>query len=581
MSAADASAGDELTRFGEGASLLMKVLDASPVGTALVDPASHVAYANPALRLMLGYGEQSLNGLPAGDLAFGEFLSPSDAQAQRLLTGRSEAYRSEQRLRRRDGKAIWCQASCTLLRNEKTGAPMFIVAQVSDIDAQKRAEEAAASVDDRWNLALEGAGQGVWDHNIRTGTMFYSRMWRIMRGVGPDEDVNGAMEEWLKRVHPDDRDRIRRIVIQQDAGEIPYNAFEYRERHRAGHYIWILSRGRPVEWFPDGLPSRIVGTDTDITNLKRAEEELAEEKERLNVTLRAISDGVISTDAVGVVTFINPAAERLTGWKADEAIGRAVTDVFQLEREHDLAAAPPNPVVRCLALQGVFECDDDVNLVARDGTRLHVRAAASPVRTEAERTVGVVLVFQDVTERRVQQRKLAHSASHDDLTGLPNRAAFERALTTTVGNAASEHRRHALCFIDLDRFKRVNDSAGHAAGDELLRSVGKAIRQNRRVQDFVARIGGDEFALLLSDCSAEDAEEIAEGVIRAIANIGFAWHGRPFEIGASVGITIIGAGADSPADVMERADRACYAAKAAGRNRISVDVPRTEMKAAG
>lgn len=558
-----------LLPFAHSDALLTSLLESSPLGTALINMSGVISYANPTFRQMLGFEERDATGFRIEDLIHGDHVASASAQAGELIAGRVDGYRAERRFHRRDGSTFWALVSTSVLRNERTGAPICLVVQMTDIDRQRRTENELAAIESRWNLALEGAGQGVWDHNIRAGTMFYSRMWRLMRGFGPDEEVNGAIDEWLKRVHPDDRERLRSIVIRQDLGEIPYNAFEYRERHRAGHYIWILSRGRPVEWFPDGLPARIVGTDTDITNLKHAEGELADEKERLNVTLSSIGDGVISTDADGRVTFMNPTAEEMTGWRSGDAEGEAVATVFNIINEKTRAPAP-NPVAMCMSQQRPVQFDDDVTLVGRDGRRTHIRDSAAPVRTRDGRTIGAVLVFQDMTQNRAQQQKLAHSAAHDALTGLPNRQAFERALTSACASVAQEKRTHAICFIDLDRFKRVNDTAGHAAGDALLRRVGEAISANRRSQDFVARFGGDEFALILSDCPLDAAEQIAQQVIDAIAGIRFTWQGRDYSVGASIGVAGIGQGEDDPNDAINRADRACYAAKNGGRNLVVI-----------
>jgi diguanylate cyclase (GGDEF)-like protein len=184
-----------------------------------------------------------------------------------------------------------------------------------------------------------------------------------------------------------------------------------------------------------------------------------------------------------------------------------------------------------------------------------------------------VLVFQDITSSRRLQKQLAHSATHDALTGLPNRAAFEQALASVATHAASERRRHSLCFIDLDHFKPVNDGAGHAAGDALLRQVAEVIRETCRRQDFAARIGGDEFAVLLSDCLPEAAQNVAQKIVHAIAAIRFEWDGKGYAIGASAGIAEIHAGATDPVELMSEADAACYVAKANGRGRVAIFTP--------
>jgi diguanylate cyclase (GGDEF)-like protein len=181
-----------------------------------------------------------------------------------------------------------------------------------------------------------------------------------------------------------------------------------------------------------------------------------------------------------------------------------------------------------------------------------------------------VLVFQDVTAGRALQRQLAHSATHDPLTGLPNRLAFERALISVSDQARHELRSHALCFIDLDRFKPVNDNAGHAAGDALLCQVAEIIKSTCRRQDFSARIGGDEFAVLLADCPAPAASRVAQKLADAIAALEFCWDDKTYRIGASIGITSISSRPATSAELMSEADSACYAAKAAGRGRVAV-----------
>ncbi len=177
------------------------------------------------------------------------------------------------------GEKKWLSTSKVPLRDDRHQV-IGIVGVSRNITERKRADEALAESESRWNFALEGAGQGVWDHDLKRGKAFYSRMWRQMRGFSLDEEIDGSREAWLARVHPDDRKRLLEQTDRQNSGELSQNSFEYRERHRDGHYIWILSRGRAVEWMPDGGVARIIGTDTDITSLKLAEARAAEEKER-------------------------------------------------------------------------------------------------------------------------------------------------------------------------------------------------------------------------------------------------------------------------------------------------------------
>jgi len=550
----------KIVRFEPAGSMLAKILDSAALGMVVSEMDGRMVYANPAFETLLG------RGIDDADADLFALIHPDDCAAARqrlalLLRGEASEYRGEHRFRHADGTPLWVMVAASVLRAE-SGEPAFLITQLTSIERQKKAEEALAHSESRWNFALESARQGVWDHDIRNDTMFYSRMWRVMRGIPPDEEVDGDQAKWLARLHPDDRQRILDNVDRQDKGQS--DTLEYRERTRDGSYIWILSRGRPVEWDEQGNPTRTLGTDTDITQLKTIEAELAAEKERLRVTLDAIADGMISADHNGKVVLMNPAAEQLTGYALSAAIGQDVRSIFTL-RDGVTGDAQECPVAICLASEQPAHLDDDMILVSRDGRERDIRCTAAPVRTPAGELTGAVLVFQDVTQSRTMQRELAHSATHDDLTDLPNRAAFERVLSGAIASARDGSRRHCLLYIDLDRFKPVNDNAGHAAGDALLKQVAQTIRGSCRSHDVAARIGGDEFAVLLTDCPLEGGQRIADKIVRAIAALAFGWAGRTYHIGASIGLTLVTNEPASPLGFMGEADAACYAAKGRGR----------------
>lgn len=294
---------------------------------------------------------------------------------------------------------------------------------------------------------------------------------------------------------------------------------------------------------------------------------LLEEKERLRITLQSIGDGVVSVDTDSRITFMNSVAEELTGWSAGEAVGQPLEGVIKTIEE-STGESMPSPVAACLAGESVKTARDGVVLLSRKGRR-DIRETAAPVRTASNEIVGAVIIYQDMSEARRLQRQLAHSASHDALTGLANRSAFEASLRIACGQVVESPRQHALCFIDLDRFKIVNDTAGHAAGDALLREIGRTIRQNVRGHDVMARLGGDEFGLLLYDCSLEQAELVAAKVIDSVRSIPFAWDGRAYDVGASAGLTVVSAASSVPGELLSQADIACYTAKSLGRNRVA------------
>jgi diguanylate cyclase (GGDEF)-like protein/PAS domain S-box-containing protein len=555
----------KLLRFDQSGALLRKVTQSAAVGMALVGVDGRILYANRAYETMLGWKPDAVLGLSNADVLSAEDRAVMDLRFGQLIRGEVEDFQAECRMDHRDGGPLWVLMTATLLRSETTNRPLYVIVQIINIDRQKQAEAALAKSESLWNFALESAGQGVWDCDVPSNKMVYSHVWRKMRGIPEDEEIDPSQSAWLARVHPDDVKRVLSASRKQGQGADGFDALEYRERHRDGHYIWILSRGRPVEWDEFGNAIRSVGTDTDITRVKMAEAQVAEEKEHLRVTLDSIGEGVISTDAEGCVRFMNPVAEGLTGWDEGHAIGRTLGEVFVTKYE-PAGLSAPDVIASCLASGGVREIDDNVILVGRDGNGRGVSGTASPVQDANGGTIGAVLVFKDFTSFQEAQRQLAHSANHDGLTGLPNRSAFSRAIAEACRAAGLGKKTPALCFIDLDRFKPVNDTAGHAAGDELLKTVARVIRASCRAQDFAARLGGDEFVVLLDDCSIADAEQIANKIVDAVGAIDFESNGEHYSIGASVGVAPVGAGSSDEA--LARADAACYAAKASGRGRV-------------
>ena len=264
-------------RFPYGEALLRNVVENAAVPTFLVGMDGQLFYANRAFGDLLGYTPDEIVGLGIRQIVHPEDAAKAREQTAALAAGTIASYRAERRYLKKNGAEVWVLASASPLIDEGTGKPRYITVQAIDIDRQRSAEATLADSEKRWNFALEGAGQGVWDHDLRHHTAFFSKTWRQMRGIGLDEEVDASRDAWLARVHPDDCARLIDESSRQNSGELAQNSFEYRERHQDGHWIWILSRGRPIEWMPDGSVARIIGTDTDITSLKEQEARAAEE----------------------------------------------------------------------------------------------------------------------------------------------------------------------------------------------------------------------------------------------------------------------------------------------------------------
>ncbi len=313
----------------------------------------------------------------------------------------------------------------------------------------------------------------------------------------------------------------------------------------------------------------VVSAIRDITERKQADEALFQEKERAQVTLHSIGDAVITTDSTGRVEYLNPIAEQLTGWTVTEACGQPISTVFSTIDERSRTPTT-DPVSRCLEQGRTVALEGHAVLVGRHGQEYGIEDTAAPIRNRKGAILGTVMVFRDVTEQRRVARELAHRAIHDPLTGLVNRREFEKRLDNAIAGNKAHRAPHALCYLDLDQFKIVNDTAGHAAGDELLRQVTAAFTDKLRDRDTLARLGGDEFGLLLNNCPLDKALEIAETLVSEIRHFRFVWEGRPFQIGTSIGLVPIIAEVESAEALLNQADIACYTAKRLGRNRVHI-----------
>lgn len=302
------------------------------------------------------------------------------------------------------------------------------------------------------------------------------------------------------------------------------------------------------------------------------ERRLVKERERLLVTLNSIADGVITTDSTGMVDFMNPRAEDLCGWSVDEARGKPCGEVFRLVHE-STDDSLPCPTALCLASLTAVSPEPDAELLSRDGTRRSVQDTAAPILSPSGELLGTVLVFHDVSVARELARTVAYQASHDHLTGLINRREFECRLSKAVASAQTTGVLHALCYLDLDNFKVVNDSSGHDAGDALLKQITATLQAQLGDQFCVARLGGDEFCVLLDHCPPDQALPMAQNLVVAIKDLHFTWGENVYEVSASVGLVNFAADCGSASELLGDADAACYAAKAKGRNCVSTHVP--------
>ena len=307
---------------------------------------------------------------------------------------------------------------------------------------------------------------------------------------------------------------------------------------------------------------------TDVTAVNAAEAALGEERARAQVILGAIGDSVIATDAAGRITYMNPVAETMTEWEANDALGRSIESVMPLV-SHDELAPLQNPVHIALRQQRKVGMALDTVLVTRSGNRVNVEDSASPIKDAEGQISGAVIVFHDVSEARAMAIKMTHLAQHDQLTDLPNRLLLADRISQAMRSATAGHASLALMILDLDHFKFVNDAHGHPVGDLILRTVADRLTAVFSADATVSRQGGDEFMILLPEIhSPEQARLMALAAIDAVSST-ILIEGTDFHIGCSVGISVYPDDALTREDLMRHADSALYRAKSDGRNRCS------------
>jgi diguanylate cyclase (GGDEF)-like protein/PAS domain S-box-containing protein len=419
---------------------------------------------------------------------------------------------------------------------------------------------------ERLALATHSGGIGVWDLDLRDGHLTWDDvMWRLHGEPAHGQRIQPS--RWRRRLHPQDRAGATRALRAALRGG-PQLEGEWRVCWPDGSVHVLRSSGRVLR-DGAGRPLRLSGVCWDVSEARRLQRQLEEQHELLEVTLQSIGDAVLTTDALGRVTWLNPVAQRLTGWSAAEAHGQPAHRVFVARREEG-GEPLEDPVQRCVASGRPTRLPAGAVLLGRDGEVRAVDDSVAPIRDAEGQVRGAVLVFRDVTQQRRQFDEIRWRASHDSLTGLVNRAEFSQRLSRTLERARRDGSHHALLAFDLDRFKLVNDHCGHAAGDEVLREVARRLEAGVRGRDTVARLGGDEFAALLENCSLDEAVRVAQKLCDTMDQYRYVHGEQRFRIGTSIGVAPLDARWPDVDTALREADACCMTAKERGRNRVQL-----------
>jgi len=413
----------------------------------------------------------------------------------------------------------------------------------------------------RWKSALSGAKHGVWDWNIITKTVAFDVKWKSMLGY-TDDEINNESSEWQRLLHPMDKERSEKVITDFIHGKGNVLNLEYRLRAKDNKWVWIVARGDVVSRTKDGYIARIIGTHTDITAKKNLELALTESEQRFRGAFETAAMGIALVGIGGEWIEVNSSLLDMLQYDEDELLKLTFQDIthpedlnLDLEQLTSLMAGEINSY----KMEKRYFC--------KDGSTIWVYLSVSMVKDVNGKPSHFVSQIENITDRKELEKRVLHQASHDELTGLPNRRFLKERLARTFDLSRRYKRVFAVMYIDVDHFKQVNDEYGHDVGDELLIWLASKLSACLRATDTLARQGGDEFVIILSEIkSSEDATLIAKNIFNALKD---EFSNRNFkrQVSLSMGIAISEPeGTDSIEDLLRKADIALYQVKRTGRN---------------
>ncbi len=530
------------------------LLDSAAVGIAFIKE-NRVVRSNRGYAAMFGYGRDEIAGVPTRELhVSGEAFDAAAAEVQSRVaeTGR---YTGEREYRRRDGSLFWVSYEITPL--DPADVDHGVVWTGYDITQARQAQSALRESEARLRLTLEATRVGIWDWDLRSGEWQASPTYFTMLGYEPDAGPQ-KRDLWAERRHPEDRDLVHDAFdAVRGLGRKDFDV-EFRVRHADGSWRWVNTSGRSVEFDYRGRAVRMLGLQIDVTDRKEAELALAQSEELLRQLAGNIPEAFWVREANSErILYASPGWQTISGRPPLTSLQEIWDIVHEEDRERVQAE------VRAAPAGGL---DHEYRFLRADGELRWLRVRSFPIRDAGGNVTRIAVVAEDVTDKKTGEERLLQLAHYDHLTDLPNRAHFTQALERTLAQARRSHWIVGVLFIDLDRFKGVNDTLGHAVGDELLQQVANRLLQCVRVRDVVGRLGGDEYALLLPALEQpEHAGAVAAKILAAF--------GRPFDVGGrelfvtpSIGITLFPADGGEAGELLRNADAAMYRAKEDGRN---------------
>jgi diguanylate cyclase (GGDEF)-like protein/PAS domain S-box-containing protein len=539
-------------------SLLASALDA----IVSIDAAGRVVEFNPSAERTFGYTREEAIGRTLGDLIVPESLRDSHAAGVARVAAGDPARLIGKRLELPAMRADGAEIPIELTITQTLCDPFMVTAFVRDLTERNQTQQALRDSEERFAHAFVQAPVGIvlFDLTPESAGLMTRANDALCAMTGHSEaELIGRPVQTIG--HPDDHETTTALFREVLAGARSRLEAERRFVRADGSTLWALVHAT-VARSADGSPIYGIAQLLDVTDRHRAAEQAADLRRDNEQILNAAGDGIYRTDTEGLLTFVNPAGAELLGYEPPELVGRRIHDLIH----HTHPDGTPHPQSDCPAARtardGVVRRLEDDVFWHKDGTPITVHYTSTPMRVDG-RPAGAVVVFSDVTERREMEAQLRHLADFDALTGLINRRRFEEALAAELETAEGSG---ALLLVDLDHFKFVNDSFGHAAGDDLIRAVATVLADRLRDGDELARVGGDEFAVLLRRADPAEAATIAARLLAGIERA----RPRGLSVSASIGATSFAADECTTAgDLLVAADIALYQAKDAGRGRTA------------
>ncbi|NLI91540.1 MAG: EAL domain-containing protein [Peptococcaceae bacterium] len=530
-----------------------------------ISPDGKIVDANFAAEKAYGYSRQELKTMNIFDLR----LDDNTFVAKQMAKAGSQGILFETVHRRKDGSVFPVEVSSK--GGVFKGRPLLL-SIIRDITDRKTIENDLKQSEERYQEIFDNMSDGVAVYTVDKHGDFiikeYNKSAERIGQIRKEEVIGKSLFEVFPGVSETGNifDSLQRVWLTGKAEHCPVSLYaDERITRWTENYIFKLST------------EEIVNVFQDITLEKQAEEALWNAKEHAQVTLKSIGDAVITTDPFGNIDFMNPVAEELTGWNGDEAKGLPLLTVFHIVNEVTQLPAE-DPVEKCLKTGRVVGLANHTILINRYGKRIYIEDSASPIRDRYGEFIGAVLVFYDVSEKRKLLNELNYLAKYDGLTGLPNRVTFHSVLNEILEKSKNKGKQFALFFIDIDRFKFINDNYGHTVGDSLLVEIAKRIKNHFGNMDVVCRYGGDEFAIIIN--GFEDHEiifERAEKLVKSCAEK-FDAQGEELYISISLGVALYPNHGEHADSLIKHADLAMYSAKRSGGNKYNLYISEVDSE---